>query len=306
MWRHRADGTLSRGLSNERRVMPYMMRGRNESVVYFRQDIDLVKADAFIRAWNQANPLLRIDVFHLACWAMRATFERQPGTNRFVAGGRIYDRKGIWLSYAVKTKLETGAPMAVVKRRFDTDPSFAAMVEGMQIAQAEATSSDRSTVDKELGLLMVFPGFVRRIVFAVIRGADRLGALPRSFIEKDPMYASTFFANMASLGMPAVYHHLYEYGTVGVFGSLGRPVTDPTGPTSGPERRRSMEVKWTYDERVDDGLAAWYALRHFKAVLEDPESAGVVMEAVPSGTPPGEDTSDATDNVETAPAPVES
>src|SRR5262249_26713703 len=117
MWRHRADGTLAKGLSNERRVMPYLMRGRNESVVYFRQDVDLVKADAFIRAWNQANPLLRIDVFHLACWAMRATFEYQPGTNRFVVGGRIYDRDGIWISYAVKQKLETGAPMVVVKRR---------------------------------------------------------------------------------------------------------------------------------------------------------------------------------------------
>jgi hypothetical protein len=197
--------------------------------------------------------------------------------------------------------------MVVVKRRFDTDASFAAMVEGMQADQAKATSPERSTVDKELGLLMAFPGFVRRIVFAFLRGADRLGLLPRSYIDKDPMYASTFFANMASLGMPAVYHHLYEYGTVGVFGSLGRPVTDPTGPTSGPDRRRSMEVKWTFDERADDGLAAWYGLRRFKAVMEDPESSGVVVEAVPAGGGAlGPVTEGPTDHVITTPAPVES
>jgi hypothetical protein len=67
-----------------------------------------------------------------------------------------------------------------------------------------------------------------------------------------------------------------------------------------------MEVKWTYDERVDDGLAAWYALRHFKTVMEDPESAGVVLEAVPAGALAPDAPGASTDNVETAPAPVES
>jgi hypothetical protein len=308
MFGRRADGTLARGLSNERRVMPYIMRGRNESAVYARHEIGLVKTDAFIREWNQLNPMLRIDVFHIALWAMRATFEQQPGCHRFVAGGRLYDRTGIWFSYAVKRKLETGAPMVVVKRRFDTDASFAAMVEGMQVAQGDAVSPTRSTVDKELGLLFVFPGFVRRIIFAAIRGADRLGLLPRSFIEKDPMFASAFFANMASLGMPAVYHHLYEYGTVGVFSSLGRPVTDPTSPTSGPDRRRSMEVKWTFDERSDDGLASWYSMRRFKAVMEDPEASGIRLEAVAAGAAAIDGAPDGSesDRVGEVVAPVES
>jgi hypothetical protein len=109
---------------------------------------------------------------------------------------------------------------------------------------------------------------------------------------------------MASLGMPAVYHHLYEYGTVGVFGSLGRPVTEPGSPTSGPDRRRSMEVKWTFDERADDGLAAWYALRHFKAVMEDPTSTGIVAEPVAAGAAKASFPS--IDQVEGAPAPVDS
>src|SRR5256885_2152153 len=132
MFGRRADGKLARGLSLERRVMPYIMRGRNESAVYARHEITLAKTDAFIREWNSLNPMLRIDVFHLALWAMRKTFEAQPGCHRFVAGGRLYDRTGIWFSYAVKQKLEGGAPMVVVKRRFDLDPTFGAMVEGMR------------------------------------------------------------------------------------------------------------------------------------------------------------------------------
>ncbi len=268
--------------------MPYLMRGRNESAVNFEQEITLSKADAFIRAWNQANPMLRIDIFHLACWGLRETFERVPSTHRFVAGGRLYDRTGIWFSYAVKQKLETGAPMVVVKRRFDTDPSFGAMVAGMARTQAAFKAGAEKQVDRELGLLFLFPGFVRRIIMAAIRGLDGLGMLPRSYIEHDPMYASAFFANMASFGMPAVFHHLYEYGTCGIFSSLGRPVTVPGSPTSGPDRERAMTVRWTFDERADDGLAAWYGLRRFKQVVEDPEGCGLTIEVLPEGAVEGD------------------
>jgi hypothetical protein len=207
MWWRRSDGRLVRGLNNTRRAMPYLMRGRNEAAVYFEQDLSLAKTDRFIRAWNQANPMLRIDVFHLTCWGLREALERTPSCNRFVAGGRLYERDGIWFSYAVKQKLETGSPMVAVKRRFDTDRSFAEMVAGMAQTQADFKSGRIGTTDTELGLLMKFPGFARRVVMATLRGLDRLGMLPPSFIRNDPMYCSAFFANMASLGMPPVYHH---------------------------------------------------------------------------------------------------
>ena len=278
MWWRRSDGELVRGLPNTRRVMPYLMRGRNESAVFFEYDVKLPKTDAFVRSWNQANPTLQIDVFHVFVWAMRDAFERNPSVHRIVAGGRFYDRKGIWFSYAVKSKLEVGAPLVLVKRRFDLDESFGAMVEGMHAEQSSATSSERSTLDKELGLLLRFPGFVRRLIMATIRVGDRLGLLPRHFIEKDPMYTSAFFANMASLGMPAVYHHLYEYGTATVFASVGRPVGEPGSPTTGPDRRRLMTLKFTFDERADDGLAAWFTLRRVKQVIEDPEACGLSIE----------------------------
>ncbi len=283
MWWRRSDGRLVRGLSNTRRAMPYFMRGRNESTVYFEQDIALPKTDAFIRAWNQANPNLRIDVFHIVVWALKEGMARNPGVNRFVAGGRLYQREGVWFSYAVKQKLENDSPMVAVKRRFDEDATFGDMVQGIAETQAAFKSGEANRVDGELGLLLMLPGWIRRAVMATIRGLDRWGMLPPSYVRNDPMYSSAFFANMASLGMPAVYHHLYEYGTAGIFCSIGRPVTDPGGPTSGPDRRRSMMLRWTYDERVDDGLSAWFTLRRIKQIVEDPELVGLTVEALPAG-----------------------
>jgi hypothetical protein len=285
VWWRRSDGTLVKDVDITRRAMPLFMRGRNESAVLFEYDLSLHKTDAFVRSWNEANPMLRIDVFHVCVWAVRDIMARYPGANRFVAGGRLYQRNGTWFSYAVKRKLESGAPLVVVKRRFDTDESFAAMVQGMQEEQARITSS-KAPIEGELGLLMRFPGFVRRIIMACIRGLDRLGMLPRRYIENDPMYTSSFFANMASFGMPAVYHHLYEYGTAGLFTSIGRPITEPGSPTSGHDRRRMMTMKFTYDERMDDGLTGWFALRRIREIVEDPIGAGLEIVNAPAGAAP--------------------
>ena len=41
-----------------------------------------------------------------------------------------------------------------------------------------------------------------------------------------------------------------------------------------------MNVRWTYDERVEDGLTTWYGTRRFRQVLEDPEGTGVVVETI--------------------------
>jgi len=98
--------------------------------------------------------------------------------------------------------------------------------------------------------------------------------LPRSFIENDPLYASAFFANLGSVGQDAGFHHLYEYGTIGTFGVLGRPTLEPGSPKSGPERRRTMSLLWTFDERVEDGLVAGFGLRHCKQFVEDPVGVG--------------------------------
>ncbi len=275
LWR-RPDGDLVRDVPATRRIMPYLMRTRNESAVYFEQEVDLKQADAFIRAFNEAHPSTPITVQHLVMWAVLQVLERFPTMNRFVAGGRLFDRRGIWFSYSAKQRLREGAPLVVIKRRFDPQEPFADMVADMQRQLNEDRfSGRRSASDHEIALLMKLPGVLRRVVMAAGRFADAWGLLPGSMIEQDPMYASVFFANLASIGMEPCYHHLYEYGTIGVFGVIGRPVAAPGSPTSGPGRRRTMALRWTFDERVEDGLVAGYALKRAKQIIEDPGAAGL-------------------------------
>ena len=160
------------------------------------------------------------------------------------------------------------------------------MVRAMQDQLREDKYGDKvSPSDAEAALILKFPGVIRRLILAVGRFGDAFGLLPGSMIEHDPMYASVFFANLASIGLDACYHHLYEYGSIGIFGVIGRPTTDPGSPTSGPDRRRSMTLRWTFDERVEDGLVAGYALKRAKQMLEDPCGAG--LPSPESGSLPG-------------------
>jgi hypothetical protein len=201
---------------------------------------------------------------------------RHPTMNRFVAGGRLYQRRDIWFSYAAKRSLKGESPLVVIKRRFDPAQPFDDMVADMARQLSEGRyGTGASASDHEIGLIMLLPGIGRRLVMAIGRALDAFGLFPRSFIESDPLYASAFFANLASIGMDACYHHLYEYGTIGVFGVIGRATTDPGSPTSGPDRRRSMTLRWTFDERTEDGLTAGYALKRAKQILEDPIAAGL-------------------------------
>ena len=275
LWR-RSDGELVRDLPPTKGIVPYLMRGRNESAVYFEQRIALKQADAFIREFNEAHPDAPVNIQHLMMWTITQVLDEFPTMNRFVAGGRLYQRRGIWFSYSAKQSLKGASPLLVLKREFHPSETF----EQMAVAMAKQLHDDRyggtiSPSDHEAALILKLPGLLRRLVMAVGRFGDAFGLLPGSMIRDDPMYASAFFANLASIGMDACYHHLYEYGSIGIFCVIGRGTTDPGSPTSGPDRRRTMTVRWTFDERTEDGLVAGYALKRAKQILEDPRGMGL-------------------------------
>ena len=50
-------------------------------------------------------------------------------------------------------------------------------------------------------------------------------------------------------------------------------VGDPN--TGRMERRRMATVRWSFDERVEDGLYAGYGLKHVQRLIEDPVKGGI-------------------------------
>ncbi len=292
-WWRRADGDLVKDGTDLRRIMPYVMRSRTGATVHFDQRIDVGNAERFVRAFNEAHPETRTTLFHVVMWAARQGLTEYPALNRFVAGGRLYQRAGIWISYSAKQRMKRGAPLLVLKRQFEPEESFPAMVTAMGTQlQSAKFGGAKSTVDSELGIILKLPGVLRRVVFAAYRGLEAFGVFPSAFIENDPLYASMFLTDLGSIGLDPAYHHLYEYGTIGIFGAVGRARNELVGDvnTGRMEKRRIAAIRWSFDERVEDGLSAGYALKHVKKLIEDPVAWGIAADdpATTAGLGPSE------------------
>jgi len=266
MFGKRADATLVRDINAMRRFMPYVSPRRNDSLFFLNQDIAADAALEFLKKKNQERPKNRpITLFHLLLRAVSQAVQLRPGVNRFVKGGRLWQRDGVWLTFSAKRRLVDGSPMITIKRRFHPESeSLDEMVDAIYDKLEFGRSGKKTTSDKEVGLMLRLPGPCIKASIGLARLADYFGLLPRSMIDSDPLFASVFLANLGSINYPAGFHHLWEYGTTSMFGVMGRLEPSADGG-------RKFVAAWTYDERIEDGLYSYHTLRLLRRRIESPE-----------------------------------
>src|SRR5437867_2379602 len=139
----RKDGEFVRDVPAYRRIMPYIMRTKAESVVLFEQRLDATKGVAFIRAWN-ATHTNRISFLHLLLWALARALHERPRLNRFVMGGRLYQRHGIHVSLSAKKAFDDASPIVVVRRELDPNRTFAQLVDDLATGIGEGKGPKES------------------------------------------------------------------------------------------------------------------------------------------------------------------
>jgi pyruvate/2-oxoglutarate dehydrogenase complex dihydrolipoamide acyltransferase (E2) component len=271
-WFKRPDGDLVTDENPVRRMIPYLMLGRNESVVYHDEWVDLTRARPWIREYNRAHLESPITLFHLCLFAIARGFHGRPGMNRFVSGGRIYQRKGVFLSFAAKKQFDEKSALVTVKLPFPPDEKFADCVTRIKGAIGEGRSDKVTTVDKELKFALALPGPLLSFAMSLLRFLDRFNLMPKAMIDSDPMYTSAFVANLGSVAIDRTYHHMYEYGTASLFCVIGPPKKAVVaGPGDQPVVKEMVELRWSFDERINDGFYCAMALRVASRILEDPE-----------------------------------
>jgi len=276
MFGRRPDAKLVTDLSTMRRFMPFVSPRRNDSLFYMMQEIDVEAALEFLDKKNASRPADRpITLFHLFLRSCAQALYLRPGVNRFVKGGRLWQRDGEWITFSAKKEIVDGSPMLTIKNRFHpTAETLEEMVDGIYDRLAASRSGKKTTSDKEMNLMVMLPGFVIQVLMFFVRLGDRLGLLPLKMIESDPLFTSVFIANLGSIDYAAGFHHLWEYGTASLFGVLGRIEAGENG-------RRKVSVAWTYDERIEDGLYSYHTLLGIRERIENPDLL-VVTQGEPS------------------------
>lgn len=271
----RPDGTRMRGLDPARRLMPMLMRTRNESLVFYEQIVDATALTAYIDRWNERagdGGGARLTPLHLVIASLGRVLKARPQLDRFVAARRLWQRKETSISFAAKKEFVDRAPLKTVKLAVVEGEALGDTLGRIRDAVEGSRTSDERPVDKELSLLDRLPTFALSPLVRTVRVLDSWNLLPNAFIENDPLYASAFVANLGSVGIDRAWHHLYEYGTVSLFCVIGalreRLVAGPDGQ---PVVKPTLRLRFTLDERICDGWYAAQSLEILRADLEDPE-----------------------------------
>lgn len=285
-WGDRADGRLIRSTPAIDRISPYIMVNRTGANNLFSESVEVTELEKYVRRKRQEG-LQGFGISHVIIAAYVRTIAKYPALNRFVAGQKVYSRgEDIVLSMTVKKELALSSPDTVIKAHLNPHDTAEDVYRKFneQVEEAKNTPLDSNT-DNTAGLLAMIPGVVLKFVVWLLKTLDYFGLIPGFLLEISPFHGSAYFTSMASLGIPPVYHHLYDFGTIPVFCAFGRKRRATETVDGETVNRKYVDLKFNLDERICDGYYYAAVIKHFVRILKNPavldEPPAVVEEDIP-------------------------
>lgn len=255
--RRRTDGTLVPDIPPLRRVIPYLMRTRTESLVYFQQRIEVDELVTWLEETNAGRPHdERVTLFHVFLAAIGRTVRLRPQTNRFIAGRRTYEHDEISVSFVVKQGMTEDAEESEARIVLTGEES----VEDVRrlvddVVRRERSADERGDDDRLVDFFASWPRPVLTGIAGGLRWLDYHNLMPRPLVEAIPLYTSVYVVHAGSIGIDPPFHHLYETGTASAFVAIGRVARQPVVDASGAVvARKCVDVAYTLDERATDGF----------------------------------------------------
>lgn len=252
-------------------IIPFLMKERNDSLVYFDCELDLSKVEELIRAKRKEG--MDIGVLDYAMTALVRCMSQYPRANRFVAGRRLYARNELLISMAVKKKIDNETPETIVKFKFNPEDTVNDVCKKIRATIAENKGVETSnSLDGLLKVVNHLPRFVYSAAVNFVTWLDFHGKMPKAINRVSPFHTSIFLTNMGSIGEEAIYHHIYNWGTTSVFFAMGRKkkinVLNSDGTIT---EKKIMKTRFTADERIADGLYLASFLKYMRHLFLNPE-----------------------------------
>lgn len=269
--KEKKEGRRIRSLEPINTLMPYVMKERNDACNLFETEFDTPAADAYI-AKKRKEGLKSFSMMHLLMAAYVRTVAEYPGVNRFIRGQRIMARNNIVIMMNVKRELELDKGETVVKFFPKPDATAEEIYNYVEATIQEALDTTDTDFDNTIGTVAKMPRFLLRSFMSTLRFLDYYGAFPASLLKVSPFHASLYITSMGSLGIPPVYHHIYNFGNVPLFLSFGRTekklVLNADGSVS---QKRILPIKVTCDERICDGHYFAVFFKAMRRYFKNPE-----------------------------------
>lgn len=272
-WGDRSDGRRIRTLSPMDQVSPYIMVERNTATNMFEESFEITALDRYIRQ-KRREGMANFGIMHvlLACYCR--TMAKYPGLNRFISGQKVYTHgDDIQFCLTIKKEMSTKSPETIVKVHLTPRDTVYDVYRKVneQIEAAKDTPLD-SGFDNTAYALTLIPGVVLKFVVWCLKTLDYFGFLPAFLLEISPFHGSIFFTSMGSLGIPPIFHHLYDFGNLPVFGAFGcKRRTVEITEEGMVVQKKYVDFKFSLDERIVDGFYYASFFKHYKRIIAHPE-----------------------------------
>lgn len=222
------------------------------SSVFFELDIKSPELRDFLSEKN-------LRFFSYVLYVCKQTVLVYPFLNDFILGGKKYSHTDLRITTAIKKDVSKAGSIALEKITLDPQDSPTDIQNKMDTRIQMIRSSNRTSFHRLINLLNRIPMSIFKIGVSIASFLDRLGILPSSLIESDPLHTSVVIANLGSVNGNGAFHHLYEWGTASVFITVGKLDSDG-----------NVKILFTVDERISEGQQFFLALELFQSLLENP------------------------------------
>ena len=270
MFGRRSDGRRLKTISPFFRVIPCIMPERDDSQVYFKQDIVLSNMDAYID--KKAEEGIRLSYMNIIYAAIVRIIAERPYLNRFAMHGNLYARNKIYVSLVIKKNFADEGAETSIKLPFDGTENIFEIKEKLDSAieknKDNATANSTDNLAKALSLI---PGGAIRLAVKFLTFLDKHGMMPKSVIEASPFHTSVFLTNVGSLGIDSIYHHLYNFGTTSMFFAMGKKKKSYVYDDDEIHEEKCITLAFVGDERICDGYYYATSFKQLSKYLKKPE-----------------------------------
>ena len=274
-WGDRWDAYRLRDLDPVHVMMPYMFGRRTANEAVLGEVFDLTEVDRYLAKKNADHPDFKYTWFHFITAALAKTILLRPKMNYFIAGGHYYEHDSIQIAFNVKRKFSDEAEEAMAK--FVLRPDGESPVEQVhtyvqKFVSTVRGSSQKVGIDGALKAVSRLPRPIFRLMAWSLKRMEYYGIYPKALAVDDPAYSSAYLTNLGSIKMNADYHHLFDWGTVSFFVTIGEVKKIPYYNEDGSyEMRNSIKLGLTIDERIADGYYFAKTLRLVRKIFQNPE-----------------------------------
>ena len=274
MFGHRPDGKRIKHLNGFYNVIPIIMKTRNDSMNWLTIEMELDPLREFIKA-EEARSGKVYSYFDILLASIVRVIALRPALNRFIVNGRLYQRNHIGFSLALQKSLRRGVESdeSTVKCKFTGTESLEQIIDQKDKIVTEAKKEhQRTKTDDLIDKVMRGPHFIKAFGVNTLMWLDKHGMLPMSVLDAIPFHTTFFITDMKSIKLPSLHHHLYNFGTTGLFFSTSaeekKLYKDPE--TGEIKEKDIMNIAFVSDERFCDGYCFSQACRMLKKIWANP------------------------------------